>query len=388
MRAVVYFAPQNVQFKDNYPEPTIKSGTDVKLKVHYCGICGSDLHEYQSGPTFFAKEGQNHAISNKAYPHVMGHEMSAEIVEIGSDVKDFKVGDSVVVEVTGTCLDRDRFEDSPTAGEEKCAACKDGHYNMCKYLGLTGLGFSDGGFAEYVVTNSSKLVKFDSEKIPYDVAALIQPLAVSWHAVRTSNFKAGSSALVLGGGPIGLTTIIALKGHGAGKILVSEPSAGRRAIAEKLGVETFDPLSMPHEETMEKLKLLAPDKQGFHYSYDCAGTQSTFDGSIRLLRVRGVATNVAVWAHKPINYFPMIATWSEIWLRGSICFVKQDFEEVARALEEGRIELKDLEMLITAKISLERAVTDGFDELLRDKEKHIKMLFSPLEQFKDKKTSN
>ena len=78
----MYFAPKNVQFKDNYPEPTIKSGTDVKLKVHYCGICGSDLHEYQSGPTFFAKEGQNHAISNKAYPHVMGHEMSAEIVDL------------------------------------------------------------------------------------------------------------------------------------------------------------------------------------------------------------------------------------------------------------------------------------------------------------------
>ena len=183
------------------------------------------------------------------------------------------------------------------------------------------------------MTNSSKLVKFDNKKIPYDVAALIQPLAVSWHAVRTSNFEEGSSALVLGGGPIGLTTIIALKGHGAGKIVVSEPSAGRRAIAEKLGVETFDPLSMPHEETMEKLKLLSPDKQGFHYSYDCAGTQSTFDGSIRLLRVRGVATNVAVWAHKPINYFPMIATWSEIWHRVSICFVKQDFEEGARALE-------------------------------------------------------
>lgn len=383
MRAIVYYGPKNIQFRDDYPEPQLKTTSDVKLKVHYCGICGSDLHEYQSGPTFFAKEGENHAISNKAYPHVMGHEISAEVVAIGSAVKDFSVGDSVVVEVTGTCFDRDRFEDSPTAGEEMCGACKDGHYNACKFLGLTGLGFSDGGFAEYVVTDAKKLVKFDSTKIPYDIAALIQPLAVSWHAVRTSGFVKGSSALVLGGGPIGLTTILALKGHGAGKIVVSEPSAGRRALAERFGVETFNPLSMPHEKTLETLKLLAPDKLGFHYSYDCAGTQSTFDGSIRLLRIRGVATNVAVWAHKPIDYFPMVATWSEIWLRGSICFVKQDFEEVAKALEEGKIDLKDLEMLITARICLEKAVTDGFDELLRDKEKHIKMLFSPLEKYRE-----
>lgn len=383
MRAVVFYAPKDIQFKADYPEPSIKTGSEVKLKVYYCGICGSDLHEYQDGPMFFADEGKTHAISNKAYPHVMGHEMSAEIVEVGDDVTDFKVGDSVVVEVTGTCYDRKRFKDSPTAGEEMCPACKDGFYNACKYLGLTGLGFSDGGFAEYVVTDESKLVKFDSKKVPYDIAALIQPLAVSWHAVRTSNFKAGSSALVLGGGPIGLTTIIALKGHGASKIVVSEPSPGRRAIAEKFGVDTFDPRNMPLEESLAKLKALSPDQIGFHYSYDCAGTQATFDGSIRLLRIRGTATNVAVWAHKPIDYFPMIATWSEIWLRGSICFVKQDFEEVAQAIEEGRIKISDLEMLITARISLERAVTDGFDELLRDKEKHIKMLFSPLEQYRN-----
>lgn len=381
MRAVVYYGPKNVQFEANYPEPTLQTATDVKVKIHYCGICGSDLHEYKDGPTFFATEGENHAISNKAYPHVMGHEMSAEVVEVGSEVSDLSVGDSVVVEVTGTCFDRKRFADSPTAGASMCEACTDGHYNACTYLGLTGLGFTDGGFAEYVVTERKKLVKFDNSKIPYDVAALIQPLAVSWHAVRTSSFEEGQTALVLGGGPIGLTTIFALKGHGASRIVVSEPSASRREIARSLGVEVFDPTGILVEDATVTLKKLSLDGFGFHRSYDCSGVPATFETSIKALRIRGVATNVAVWAHRPIDYYPMMTTWSEKSVRGSICFVKQDFEEVVNAIEQGRISITELSLLITARVSLERCVKEGFEGLLANKAVHIKMLFSPKAEY-------
>lgn len=380
MRAVVYRGPGDIVFESNYPEPQISGPFDVKLKVHFCGICGSDLHEYTDGPTFFAPVGQPHPISNKAYPHVMGHEMSAEVVEIGSAVEDFDIGDAVVVEVTGTCLDRPRFPESPTANNKACEACADGHYNACTGLGLTGLGFLDGGFAEYVVTHASKLVKFDRTKIDFDVAALIQPLAVSWHAVRTSQFEEGRTALVLGGGPIGLTTIFALKGHGASHIVVSEPSAGRRAMAERLGVQTLDPTGISVAEAVARLKAMAPGGVGFHHSYDCSGVPATFDTSIQALRIRGVATNVAVWAHRPIDYYPMMTTWLEKSLRGSICFVKRDFEQVARAIEEGRICRKELAQLISARISLEETVARGFDELVANKERHVKLLFSPILQ--------
>ncbi|SGZ51458.1 CIC11C00000005746 [Sungouiella intermedia] len=377
MKAIVYYGPKDIRFDASYPEPQIQEPTDVKLKIHYCGICGSDLHEYTDGPTFFAPPGENHSISNKPYPHIMGHEMSAEIVEVGSDVNDFSVGDSVVVEVTGTCMDRDRFE-GPNEDVPKCEACTDGHYNACTYLGLTGLGFTDGGFAEYVVTSSSKLVKFDKNKINYDVAALIQPLAVSWHAVRLSNFEEGQTALVLGGGPIGLTTIFALKGHGASKIVVSEPSSGRRKLAESLGVDTFDPTGKSVEECVSILKKMTSDGYGFHRSFDCSGVPATFDTSVKALRIRGVATNVAVWAHRPIDYYPMMTTWSEKSVKGSICFVKEDFEAVANAIEEGHIDQRELKSLISAEIPLERAVEEGFDELIKNKEKHIKLLFTPL----------
>lgn len=296
MQAIVYHGKEDLRFHSDYPIPEVKHEDEVKVKIAYCGICGSDLKEFTSGPFFFNKPGETNQISNNEFPMVMGHEMSGEVVEVGSNVKEFQAGDKVVVEVTGTCKDKYRFGDSPSKDKPHCGACYDGYYNACDYLALTGLGFADGGCAEYVVTNKDKLVKFDEKKIPMDVAALVQPLAVSWHAVKGSRFQEGQYALILGGGPIGLTTIFALKGHKAAKIVVSEPALARRLLAEKLEVEVFDPTGKSVEECVRTLKAMSPDGHGFHHTYDCSGISATFETSIKCLRIRGTATNVAVWA--------------------------------------------------------------------------------------------
>lgn len=380
MKAIVFYGKNDIRYDPQFPEPQVVRGKDVKIKIHYCGICGSDLHEYRDDYTFFVPPGERNIISDKPYPHAMGHEMSGEVVAIGHRVKHLKVGDKVVVEVTGTCWDRPRFPDAPNADKGKCASCQEGCYNACEFLGLTGLGFSDGGFSEYLVTDSHKLIKFDDNKIPMDVAALTQPLAVSWHAVRTSDFKPGELALILGGGPIGLTTIFALKGHKAGKIVVSEPALGRRLLAQRFNVEVFDPIGKTVEEAVRQLKALSPDGNGFNHSYDCSGVPATFETSIKALRVRGKATNVAVWAHRPVDYYPMSTTLTEKTITGSICFVKQDFEEVIKAIEEGHIPIDELKSLITSVIHLEDGVEKGFNELITNKDKHIKILFSPKEE--------
>lgn len=382
MKAIAFFGKNDLRFVDDFPEPQVVRGKDVKIRVHYCGICGSDLHEYKDDYTFFVPPGQRNVISDKPYPHAMGHEISGEIIEVGDRVKHLKVGDKVVVEVTGTCWDRPRFPDSPNANKPMCAACVEGCYNACEDLGLTGLGFTDGGFAEFLVTDSHKLVKFDESKIPMDVAALTQPLAVSWHAVRLSSFQPGQSALILGGGPIGLTTIFALKGHKAGKIVVSEPALARRLLAASFNVEVFDPIGKTTEQAVEELRQMSPDGNGFHHSYDCSGVPATFETSIKALRVKGMATNVAVWANRHVEYYPMWTTLTEKFVTGSICFVKQDFEEVILAIEAGFILVDELKTLITKKIHLEDGVEGGFDELVANKEKHIKILFSPKEEYR------
>ncbi|EGW32915.1 polyol dehydrogenase, partial [Spathaspora passalidarum NRRL Y-27907] len=356
MKAIVYHDRGDVRYDPAFPEPNITRGDDVKIKVHYCGICGSDLKEYTDGPIFFSKKGTNNEISNLPYPQCMGHEISGEIIEVGKDVTNVVPGDKVVVEVTGTCFDRYRFPDSPGFDKPKCPSCHVGHYNACDYLGLTGLGFTDGGCSEYLVTAASKVIKFDENIIPMDVAALVQPIAVSWHAVRVSRFVEGQSALILGGGPIGLTTIFALKGHKVGHIVLSEPALARRQLAEKLGVEVFDPTGKSVEQCVTELRAMSPNGHGFNYSYDCSGVPATFETGLKTLNIRGTATNVAVWAHKSVSYFPMETTFSEKVVTGSICFVKEDFEDSIAAIQSGLISVDELKLLITSVIKLEDGV--------------------------------
>ncbi|KAI5965038.1 hypothetical protein KGF57_000831 [Candida theae] len=376
MKAIVYYGKEDIRFHNDHPEPQINHPDEVKVKVDYCGICGSDLKEITSGPFFFNKPGSTNPISNKKFPMVMGHEISGEVVEVGANIENVVVGDKVVVEVTGTCKDKGRFKDSPSKDKPFCAACYDGYYNACDSLALTGLGFNDGGCAEFLVTSGDKVVKYDPTKIPTDVAALVQPLAVSWHAVGVSRLEEGQAALILGGGPIGLTTIFALKGHKAGKIVVSEPAAARRSLAKKLGVEVFDPSGKSVEECIAALKEMSPDKRGFHHTFDCSGVPATFEASIKCLRIRGTATNVAVWAHKQIPYSPMHTTMSEKIVTGSICFVKKDFVEVVKSIEAGDISVDELRLMITDKIPLQEGIEKGFNELLYNKGDHIKILFT------------
>lgn len=376
MQAIVYHGKEDLRFHSDYPIPEIHHPDEVKVKIAYCGICGSDLKEFTSGPFFFNKPGSTNQISNNEFPMVMGHEMSGEVVAVGDNVKELKVGDKVVVEVTGTCKDKYRFDDSPAKDRPHCGACFDGYYNACDYLALTGLGFADGGCSEFVVTSKDKLVKFDEDKIPMDVAALIQPLAVSWHAVKGSKFQEGQYALIIGGGPIGLTTIFALKGHKAAKIVVSEPALARRLLAEKLDVQVFDPTGKSVEECVKALREMTPDGHGFHHTYDCSGISATFETSIKSLRIRGTATNVAVWAKKFIDYSPMDTTLTEKIVTGSICFVKEDFVEVVHSIEKGDIKTDELKLMITDKILLEEGIEKGFKELINNKEDHIKVLFT------------
>lgn len=375
MKAIVFHDKGDLRYEEDYPEPQLVNDTDVKLKVHYVGVCGSDLKEYTAGPIFFKPDG--HPISGQRAPMVMGHEISAEVVSVGKAVTDFQVGDKVVVEVTGTCHDSDRFPEADRFGSEQCEACHSGNYNACDFLALTGLGFNDGGLAEYLVTDASKLVKFDENKIPMDVAALIQPIAVAWHAVRVSQFNKGDTALILGGGPIGLATLLALRGHEAGSIVISEPAEMRRKLALKLGAQVYDPTGKSVAETISDLKAMSPNGKGFNRSFDCSGFPATFETGIKTLTVRGVATNVAMWAKKVVEYEPMHVTFAEKYVTGSICFVKQDFEETVAAFESGLIPVDVARLLISSKVALSNGIAGGFDELLNNKAAHVKILFTP-----------
>lgn len=377
MRALAYFGKGDIHFTKNLKEPTIQADDELIIDIHWCGICGTDLTEYTDGPIFFPKDNHCHQISGEPLPQAMGHEMSGIITKIGPGVTKFKIGDHVVVEPTGTCKDRYRWKNSPSLNDEMCNACKKGYYNICSKLGLCGAGVQSGGFAERVVINEEHCHKVPKD-LPLDIAALIQPIAVCWHALRICNFKKGSSALVIGGGPIGLGIILALHGHGCTDIVVSEPAKIRRDFAKKLGARVFDPLSKSsHEENIKYLRDIAPGNDGFNYTFDCSGSQHTIDASIECLTFNGTAVNVAMWKNDPVKFFPMKITSQEKRYMGSMCYTSEDFEAVIKAFETRAIDWNLAEKLITGKVPIERGVEDAILKLLNDKENTVKILLTP-----------
>lgn len=165
---------------DNIEEPTAEKDK-VKIKVEWCGICGSDLHEYTAGPIFIPTEAP-HPLSGGKAPIVLGHEFSGRVVEVGEEVTKVQVGDRVVVEPIYAC--------------GKCAACKQGTYNLCKKMGFYGLAGGGGGFSEYALVPEAMLHKIP-EVVSYEQGALVEPSAVALHAVRQSKLKVGDKVAVL-----------------------------------------------------------------------------------------------------------------------------------------------------------------------------------------------
>jgi (R,R)-butanediol dehydrogenase/meso-butanediol dehydrogenase/diacetyl reductase len=140
---------------ENIDEPRPEQGK-VKIKVEWCGICVSDLHEYTAGPIFIPAQAP-HPLTGEKAPVVMGHEFSGQVVEVGEGVTRYKAGDRVVVEPIYAC--------------GHCEACKQGKYNLCDQMGFLGLAGGGGGFSEYV-TAEEYMVHAIPDSISYEQGAL------------------------------------------------------------------------------------------------------------------------------------------------------------------------------------------------------------------------
>lgn len=374
MRGLAYFKKGDIHFTKELPEPVIKADDELIIDVAYCGVCGTDLHEYTDGPIFMPKDGEVNSLSNESLPQAMGHEMSGYVVKVGPKVTKFKVGDRVVVEASAACVDLHRWPNSKLANAPQCDACKNGCENCCEYAGFTGLGVSGGGFAERMKAIEHHVVKLP-DFLPMDVGALIEPLSVAWHGAKVAKFKEGNTALVLGSGPIGLAMILVLKAQGAKKIVVSDSASIRRELAEKLNVQTFDP-SKHGESAVEKLRSIPEGGNGFDFAFDCSGVAPTFNTGIAAVHYRGTYCNVAIWG-KGLDFNPMDITLQEKNLTGSIGYTVEDFKQVIHAFETKKIDPEECKLLITGKQKIEEGWEKGFLELMNHKDIHIKILLTP-----------
>ena len=351
MKAAVWYGRKDVRVVD-VPEPPTPGEGWVKVKVEWCGICGSDLHEYLAGPIFIPVSAPD-ALTGSQAPVILGHEFSGEVVEIGPGVKNVQVGDRVAPDACQVCWE--------------CYHCKRMNYNMCEKLAFTGL-MTDGAFAEYVNVPAYTMYKIPDD-MSYEAAAVIEPIAVGIHAVRMAPVIEGDIVVVLGAGTIGLATLQAAKAAGASKVYVIEMAKARKEYALNMGATAvFDPREV---DVVAKIKELT-DGLGADITFECIGNDKTAPLAIQLARKSGKVVMVGIFERESsLNFFEVVATEKQII--GSLAY-NGEFKTAIALMNDGRIQA---EPMITGKIKLADIIEKGFEELVNHKEENIKILVSP-----------
>lgn len=348
MKAARWHGAKDIRV-ENILEPKVSKGK-VKIKVEWTGICGSDLHEYLAGPILIPTT--PHPLSKEMSPLVMGHEFSGIVVEVGEGVTKVTKGDRVVVEPILSC--------------GKCEPCKQGKYNLCDQLGFHGLSGGGGGFAEYTLVCENMVHKMP-DGLSFEQGALVEPAAVALHAVRNSKLKAGDKVAVFGAGTIGLLVIESLKVAGATEIYAVEVSPTRAKKALELGAtQVIDPTKENAVETIKKAT-----NGGVDVAFEVTGVKPVFNQVIEAIKYNGEVIVVSIWEQE-VSFNPNTIVLKEKSIKGTIAY-RDVFPAVMNLMSKG---FYSAEKLVTKKIKLDNIVTDGFEELVKEKS-HIKILVQP-----------
>ena len=230
---------------------------EVLVKLEYVGICGSDMHYYETG-----------AIGDYVVkpPFVLGHEPGGTVVEVGKDVKHLKVGDRVALEPGKTC--------------GHCQFCKEGKYNLCPDVIFFATPPVDGVFQEYVAHEADLCFKLPDNVSPLE-GALMEPLAVGFHAAIQGDAHLGQKAVVMGSGCIGLVSMMALKARGVSEVYVVDVMDKRLEKAMELGATAV--INGAKEDVAERISQLTHG-EGVDLAIETAGTEITTRQAIQVVK--------------------------------------------------------------------------------------------------------
>lgn len=334
MLAAIYYGPNKLEVTD-VPEPAPGPGT-VKVKVGFNGICGTDLHEYYAGPIFVPTT--PHPLTGRQLPLTMGHEFSGVITDVGAGVTDYEPGDRVAIEPIYKC--------------GSCAACRAGTYNICAQIGFHGL-MSDGGMAEYTVVPVSMLHRLP-DNVSLELGALVEPMSVAYHAATLGDVSPGDTAVVFGGGPIGIGLWFALRGKGLEDVLVVEPASARRAALEALGARTLDPTALDVPEFVAD----HTGGKGADAVFDAAGVEPAVRTALQCVGARRPMVSVAIY-ERPLETPLLNLVMNESRIQGSLCYTADDFESVIALMAAGKYDTTGW----VTRIPIDDVVDAGFEAL-------------------------
>ncbi len=352
MLAAVWHGKKDIRL-ETVPLPPAPPAGWVQIKVIWCGICGSDLHEYLAGPIFIPV-GDPHPLTGKSGKVVLGHEFSGTVVAVGEGVTNVKVGDRIAHDACQHC------------GE--CQPCREGRYNVCEKLAFTGL-HNDGAFTSYVNVPAA-LCFILPKNISDEAGALLEPLATGFKAVRLAGSILGLTVVVLGAGTIGLGTIMVARAAGAGKIIVVEMSKDRIAKAKECGADII--INPKEQDPVATIKALTGGS-GADVSFECIGHKDTGPLAIDVIRNTGLAVIVGIFEEaSAFNFFSLSGTDKRVM--GTLTYTIEDFKGLAALMDKGLIKA---DPLITGRIELKDIMEKGFLELINNKDENIKILVRP-----------
>lgn len=313
MKAAVLFGQNDLRIlRIDEPEPT---PCQVKIRNAFAGICGSDLHHYFAPSASESTMPVPHPLTGATPPQILGHEFSGTVVGVGEEVTGVRIGDRVAVNPVYSCGD--------------CAACRRGARNTCLLIGFHGLNSHGGGMAEYTTVDAAMLHTLPPA-VDLRLGALVEPMAVAWHAVKRSRIRTDESALIAGAGPIGIGLWFALKAHGVEKVIVTEPVASRRAVIEGLGGFTVDPLA---DDAPIRVASVA-GSDGADVGFDAAGVGAAIESLLMHLAPQGRLVLVAVH-ERTLQLDAARLLRGEIEILGSLAYLPDDFDAVIDAMANG-----------------------------------------------------
>ncbi len=216
MRAYALTAPKTFGWAEIPDEPEPGPG-EVVVHPTACGVCASDVHYWQHG-----RIGSNIIT---AYPYTIGHESAGVVVAVGDGVTSVKPGDRVAIEPGVPC--------------GACRPCREGRLNLCPNVRFLGTPMIHGAMRDTLLTVEQNLERLP-DAVSFEQAALCEPFGVGIHAVRLVEMREGEVVGIFGAGPIGLSTAVAARCRGASRVIIAEPVAARRAMAEAMGFEAID----------------------------------------------------------------------------------------------------------------------------------------------------
>jgi threonine dehydrogenase-like Zn-dependent dehydrogenase len=334
---------------DEVPDPAPGAG-QLLVRTLACGICGSDLHTLQHPDTWveMAAEAGEGAPDGMPTPKmmdihrdvVMGHEFSAEVIDVGSNVGNAAVGDIVVSMPITMDLN-----------------------------GIHPIGYSNdypGGYAEQMVLSDFLAIKVPNG-LDARLAALTEPMAVGLHAVNMSAAKPGDAAVVLGCGPVGLAVIAALRLAGIDTIVAADFSTKRRELARTMGAhEVVDPRVEPVMDAWRRV-----DGRKKVVLFEAVGAAGMLDQAIKVAP-RGTQILVVGVCMQPDTIMPMRAVTKELSLQFVFGYDPLEFKATLDQIADGHL---DVAPLITGSVPF-AGVPQAFADLA-DPEAHAKILVEP-----------